>query len=114
MVRQSASGLLLDPGLGKTSCVLSALKILISKGYVERALIIAPLRPMYHVWTEEISKWSNFNELKCEILHGKNKDDIAQNPGDADIYQPAWSSLVIQKIRQECPKEIRRSNVSGR
>ena len=108
IVRQSASGLLLDPGLGKTSCVLSALKILISKGYIERALIIAPLRPMYHVWTEEISKWSNFSGLKYKILHGKNKDDIAQDPGDVDILliNPHGLPWLFKKYGKNAPKTL--------
>jgi len=86
MIQQSAAGLLLDPGLGKTSCTLAAFKILRDMGYVKRMLVIAPLRPMYSVWPAETEKWNNFQELNCSILHGSDKDWQAANPDGVDIF----------------------------
>ena len=77
---------MLDPGLGKTSCTLSAFKILRETGYANRLLIIAPLRPMYNVWPQEGEKWSNFKSLTFAILHGPEKDWQASNPEGVDIY----------------------------
>ena len=65
MVSQGAAGLLMDPGLGKTSCALQAFKILHDLGYVRRALVIAPLRPMLHTWTAEIDKCSNSTIMRA-------------------------------------------------
>lgn len=84
LLGQASAGLFLDPGLGKTSTVLSSFDILKRKGLAKRMLVIAPLRPMYSVWPEEIKKWQDFQDLKYTILHGPTKDDaLLQN---ADIY----------------------------
>lgn len=84
MLQQAAAGALLDPGLGKTSVSLAMIKILKAKGMMKRALVITPLRPMYAVWPNEIQKWSNFNELKYHILHGRNRN-VYDIPEDTDI-----------------------------
>jgi SNF2 family DNA or RNA helicase len=84
MLSQAAVGLFLDPGLGKTSTVLAAFKILKEKGLVKRMLIIAPLRPCYKVWPDEIEKWQNFCDLRWTILHGPGKE--LKLHVDADIY----------------------------
>ncbi len=84
MTSQNAVGLLMDPGLGKTSCVLSAFKILKEKGLVNRMLVIAPIRPMYYTWTSEIHKWADFNDLTFKILHGSDKNELL-NGSNADI-----------------------------
>ena len=71
----SGSGQLwLDPGLGKTSISLQAIKALKASGQVRKVLILAPLRPAYAVWPTEIAKWENFDMLTCSVLHGKDKD----------------------------------------
>lgn len=81
---QAALGLFLDPGLGKTSLVLAAFKILKDKGLASKLLVIAPLRPCYAVWPTEIEKWANFSELSYTIVHGADKEDSLR--ADADIY----------------------------
>lgn len=84
LLGQQSAGLFLDPGLGKTSTILATFKILKSKGYVSKLLIVAPLRPVYKVWPDEIKKWTNFNELTYTILHGPEK--ILNLRKDVDIY----------------------------
>jgi SNF2 family DNA or RNA helicase len=84
MLQQACVGLFLDPGLGKTAIALSAFKILKKAGYVQRMLVIAPLRPCYLVWPAEICKWANFQELKYAILHGPDKEDLLNV--DADVF----------------------------
>jgi SNF2 family DNA or RNA helicase len=81
---QAALGLFLDPGLGKTSTVLSAFKILKSKGLARKLLVVAPLRPCYVVWPAEIEKWANFEDLTYSIVHGSDKEDSLR--AEADIY----------------------------
>jgi hypothetical protein len=103
MLGQAAMGLLLDPGLGKTSIALSAFKILQSLGHVSKMLVVAPLRPAYLTWPAEMEKWANFNGLTYQVLHGSKKlDKLAE---DVDIYiinpeglfwlfgQPEWEEL---------------------
>lgn len=74
MIQQSAAGLVLDPGLGKTSCTLAAFKLLKSQGFVDWMLVVAPLKPLYETWPGEIKKWSNFRHLTHTLLHGPKKD----------------------------------------
>lgn len=84
MLERQAAGVLLDPGLGKTSIVLAAFDILRRKKLARKALVIAPLRPCYLVWPAEIEGWDDFKHLRYAILHGKNKE--AALASDADIY----------------------------
>jgi SNF2 family DNA or RNA helicase len=74
----------MDPGLGKTSITIAAIKLLMKKGVVSKTLIIAPLRVCYSVWPNEISKWSDFDGLRISILHGAKKEEALK--ADADIY----------------------------
>jgi len=55
--------LFLDPGLGKTSISLAAIKILKYAREIKGVLLVAPLRVTYSVWPGEIEKWVNFNGL---------------------------------------------------
>lgn len=84
LLEHSGAALFLDPGLGKTSITLGAIKILKNKGVVRRVLIIAPLRVCYNVWPLEIEKWDDFKDLRIIILHGKDKEYLIND--DADIY----------------------------
>lgn len=84
LLENTCAGLFLCPGLGKTSIVLAALKVLKQKKMFSRALIIAPVRPCYLVWPKEIERWAQFNDFKVVILHGKDKDKEIEK--DADLY----------------------------
>lgn len=86
MVSNGAAGLLLDPGLGKTSISLAAIMILLKMGYIKRVLIIAPLRVCRLTWPNEIDKWSNFCHLVYDILHGPTKDWSVENAEGTDIF----------------------------
>ena len=74
------SGIFLDPGMGKTSVTLALVTALKERP----VLIVAPIRPMYKVWPDEIKKWDQFRHLKYVILHGDEKD--ARLNEIADIY----------------------------
>lgn len=82
------SGLFLDPGLGKTSISLAAIKILINSGKSKGILMIAPLRVSYSVWPNEITKWKNFNKLTHAILHSDGKFDLWKEKKDIYIINP--------------------------
>jgi SNF2 family DNA or RNA helicase len=69
-------GLLLSPGMGKTAVVLAAVKVLLKKKLIKRALVVAPLRPVYAVWPAEVCEWADFSSLKIAILHGSGKDKV--------------------------------------
>src|SRR5690606_37876861 len=82
LLAQPYHGLLIEPGLGKTSITLEALRLLRKAGVVERALVVAPLRVCHEVWPRELAEWDQFSGLRYRILHGDNKslddlDDVA-------------------------------------
>ena len=108
MVSQSAAGLLLDPGLGKTSCTLSTFKILKEAGFVNRMLVIAPLRPVYHVWPAEIDKWSNFENIVYSILHGKDKEWAVDNLEGVDVLMinPEGLAWLWKKYGKNTAKKL--------
>ena len=104
LLRHAAAALFLDPGLGKTSITLAAIKMLLKKGLIDKVLIIAPLRVCYNVWPAELEKWKDFNGLKMEILHGKDKQKILDR-GDAQIYviNPEGIEWLLQVEKSKTP-----------
>lgn len=84
MLEHAASALFLDPGLGKTSITLAAIKLLKQKKVLDKVLLIAPLRVCYSVWPREVEKWTDFGQLKVVVLHGADKE--AKLKEDADVY----------------------------
>lgn len=93
------AALFLDPGLGKTSITLAVINGLIRTGLIRRALVVAPLRPLYSTWPTEIARWSQFNGLRVSIIHGSPEDRTAALLTDADIYliNPAGVQWLAQE-----------------
>ena len=82
VLERGHSGLFMAPGLGKTSVIMAAFKLLRAAGHVRKLLVIAPLRVCHSVWPKESRKWDEFRGLRVHVLHGDGKDlDV-----DADIY----------------------------
>lgn len=79
-------GLFLDMGLGKTAITLSIIEKI--KGFESgtKVLIIAPKRVAETTWTDEISKWSNFKDLKASLVIGTPKKRLEALNNPADIY----------------------------
>ena len=63
-------GLFMDPGLGKTACILEAFRRMRETCDVRRALVIAPLRVCYTTWPDEREKWNQFHDIQVTNLHG--------------------------------------------
>ena len=78
--------LLLDVGLGKTSCALTAIKDLLDSGEVEKVLVIAPLRVAKITWSDEIQKWDHLSGLRYSVVVGTEKQRLKALEKDADIY----------------------------
>lgn len=105
LIEHGGAGLFLDPGLGKTSISLAAVKILKKEGFIKRTLVIAPLRVCYSVWPKEILKWDNFKDLKIVILHGKDKLEKLDEDADIFIINPeglAWLTQTNRMARLNC------------
>lgn len=96
LIEHACAALFEDPGLGKTSQVLGAIKILKAKKLLSKVLLIAPLRVCYSVWPKEIEKWEDFNGLKIEILHGPDKDEALKRDADIYVINPEGLDWLLQ------------------
>lgn len=99
-VSKMSSGLLLAPGLGKTSIMLSAYRILRSQKMINKMLIIAPLRVAHMVWPYEVKKWSNFSHYSVGVLHGPDKNKVLKEDHDIYVINPeglSWLSTSINR-----------------
>lgn len=106
MMAQGSVGLFLDPGLGKTSTCLMAFKILKEKGLVSKALIIAPLRPVYKVWPDEVKKWADFADITYTVLHGGNKEAALAQDVDLYIINPEGLAWLFEKGKKRPEWEV--------
>lgn len=91
LVERAGAALLLDPGLGKTSISLAALKVLKKAGMFRGALVVAPRRVVVSVWPQEQQEWLEFHDLKMVVLHGPGKELRAQER--ADVYVINYEGL---------------------
>lgn len=103
-VGRGAAGLLLDPGLGKTSVMYATYKVLRDKGLVDRALVIAPRRPAQQVWPAEAEKWSNFSDIDVEVLHGPKKLERLKRSEGISVINPEGLPWLFSTIARPSPK----------
>lgn len=86
-IQQASAGLLLDPGLGKTSISLASMKILLQRGFASKILVTAPLQPVFSTWPAELNKWVDFQNLTWTILHDDHgKGKVENLKLDVQIY----------------------------
>ena len=96
LLEHAASALFLDPGLGKTSITLAAIKMLKQKKVLDKVLLIAPLRVCYSVWPKEVEKWQDFHGLKVQVLHGSKKDEALKADADVYVINPEGLEWLLQ------------------
>ena len=102
LVSQCGAGLLLDPGMGKTSTTLAAFDVLRDHGYAKKMLVVAPIKPMYGTWRQEADKWDEFKHFKFSVLHGSGKQ--AALSVDADIYLINPEGLAWLLAQKDLPE----------
>lgn len=79
--------LILDMGLGKTVCTLTALNDLMYDSFeVNKVLVIAPLRVANMTWPDEIAKWDHLKNLRISKIIGSAKQRLEALERRADIY----------------------------
>jgi SNF2 family DNA or RNA helicase len=81
--------LFLDPGMGKTSIVYAAIKVLKIQKMLRRVLVVAPPRVALEVWPAERDKWTDFHDISVAVLHGPKKDRIL------DQLQASTADVVV-------------------
>jgi len=106
MVEQACAGIFWDPGLGKSSVSFAAFKVLRAKNYVNRMLVIAPLRPCYSVWPQEAEKWKEFSDLKVAVLHGPHKLERLKDPTvDVHVINPEGLEWLFKTASRASPTD---------
>lgn len=103
MLERPAAGLLLAPGLGKTSTTLAVLSAMKDAGVMRRALVIAPLRPAYDVWPTERVKWNDFAFLTMQVLHGPKKEQALAAGADVSVINPEGLQWLFMARRGRLP-----------
>lgn len=96
LLKHAAAALFLDPGLGKTSIVLAAIKLLIKAKIIQKVLIIAPVRVCHSVWPGEQQKWKDFHGLRMVVLHGPKKDELLKLDADIFVINPEGLNWLLQ------------------
>jgi SNF2 family DNA or RNA helicase len=87
IMKNSACGLFLEMGLGKTVISLTAAERLIYHEFeVSRVLVIAPLKVAEDTWSRESEKWDHLQDLKIVRILGNLDKRLAAAKDDADIY----------------------------
>ena len=109
MVSQACAGLFLDMGLGKSAITLAAIKLLKEKGYINKTLIICPLRVAHAVWPAEAAKWEEFAHLRVVVLHGPKKQEALAGEWDIAVINPeglSWLFANLAKKGVEWPFDV--------
>jgi len=75
-------GLLLEPGLGKTTTALTIL----AEQFRGTTLIVAPKRVAETVWTQEANKWEHLKHLKIAKVMGTPAQRLAALNSSSNIY----------------------------
>lgn len=87
ILKESAAGILLDCGLGKTVITLTAISELMHNRFeISRPLVVAPLRVAENVWSAEAKKWDHLRHLRIAKILGTKSERIQALNTDADIY----------------------------
>lgn len=74
LTMQSRAFVLSEMGTGKTRATLHAANFLMNTGDIQRALVVAPLSTLVHVWDREIFRY--FNHRTVGVLHGTRKQRL--------------------------------------
>lgn len=88
LLEQQTTGLLMKPGLGKTSTTLAAQVILKEQRLSRGLLVVAPVRVAHLVWPKEAKKWDDFHSLSVTVLHGPDKDKRLKEQHDVYVVNP--------------------------
>lgn len=112
MIREPKVFAVLEMGLGKTSCTLTAINELMRERYeVNRVLIIAPLRVADDTWESEINKWDHLQGLRISKMIGSREERIRALDARADVYtinreNVPWLVELLLERKQKWPFDM--------
>lgn len=65
----------LPMGAGKTIIVLTAIKVLLARGLIRKALIVAPKNVALVTWPDEFDEWEHLQDLSWSLLRIDDEDE---------------------------------------
>ena len=81
------AAVILQMGLGKTVCTLTAIEHLMYDSFeVSKVLIVAPLRVAKVTWSDEIDKWDHLSHLTYSVAVGSEKERLSALKKKANLY----------------------------
>lgn len=80
------SMLWLDMGLGKTAITLTSIAHLLSTGFLNAVVIVAPIRVCRLVWRQEAKKWTHTQHLQFGMLTGTKDQRTRALMRPAHVY----------------------------
>lgn len=87
IINDSAVGLFLDMGLGKTVITLTAVNDLMYNRFeIQRCLVIAPKKVAEATWSKEAEKWDHLKHLRISKILGSESKRIRAVNTPADVY----------------------------
>ncbi|MEL7586636.1 MAG: DEAD/DEAH box helicase [Prolixibacteraceae bacterium] len=87
IIENSAAGLFMDMGLGKTVSTLTAVNQLMYDDLeVSKVLVIAPKRVAEDTWITEAAKWDHLRHLRVSVVLGTERQRKEALKAKADIY----------------------------
>jgi len=98
MVSQACAGLLLRPGLGKTTTSYAAATILQEKKLTKAWLVVAPLQVAYNVWPKQCKEWDQFKHLSVGVLHGPRKEEVLKEKHDIYVINPEGLEWLFKPV----------------
>lgn len=102
-LERHGSGLMLDPGLGKTGISLAIITILKMQAEVRRVLVVAPLRVAKATWINEGKKWTDFEHLKivsaCELDPSSRENICLDHKIDVVTINPESLHKILEHRR---------------
>lgn len=109
ILKNSASALWLEPGLGKTVSTLTAIQQLRDDFSAHRTLVISPKRVAQRVWPQETMEWEHLQEITVATAIGTEQQRLDALKRKADVTTINWENvqwleeLFIQGKRQIRP-----------
>jgi len=91
ILERLSAALFLDPGLGKTSIVYAAVKVLKNQGLHQGTLVVAPRRPAVMVWPAEQRRWKEFEGISVGLVHGARREQVWAE--QHDVYVVTYDGL---------------------
>lgn len=87
LLTHKKSFLVLQMGMGKSVCTLTAIERLMYDSFeISKALVIAPLYVADVTWEDERDKWDHLHKLRLSKILGTEKQRIAGLSAKADVY----------------------------